>query len=466
MQVFDPHFFPSVCIDKPTAFGRSPMISMVSINLLQNLDLTGNIYVKEHSANYLPMDDQQASLNFETDTDDSDAGSIKLSHPATALNTQKSKSSDDLSSTHTEIIAESSEFLENSCPRSGGACSEQSGVSLEQGYVQLPHYQQEPVLSASTITRLDCPSDDSDSVLTQVLSKGYELKECSLAQLQVATCSTSGYVQSNILHTARPGEQEMHTTTEYSIMQSSEFSNSMPVSEGMHSNGGYIQSSAVSIPTPESKEEPTNLLELLLNDETCESEDDDSHHDLHVQQTLQLTLATTEGCKELSVYFHPANFHSAISDYVCDHPKDTLNHSNITDQQVEIADNSHSESPVAFHPPTTMDNEARSDTSTTCTHGGPLPGESECLHPTNTLSSGVFTNSSTESTDTTDSDLSTYGYIPSELFTRKILIPASHDQDSTPAAAAGFVVHLDFENRHEILPRTINNQSQTHQQVN
>ena len=99
MQVFDPHFFPSVCIDKPATFGRSPMISMVSINLLQNLDLPANIYVKEHSASYLPMDDKRTSLNFETDTDDSDAGSIKLSHPTRALDTQRSKSSDDISST-------------------------------------------------------------------------------------------------------------------------------------------------------------------------------------------------------------------------------------------------------------------------------------------------------------------------------------------------------------------------------
>ena len=177
MQVFDPHFFPSVCIDKPATFGRSPMISMVSINLLQNLDLPANIYVKEHSASYLSMDDKRTSLNFETDTDDSDAGSIKLSHPTRALDTQRSKSSDDISGTRTEIIVESSDLLEKACPRSGGACHEQSGVSLEQGYVQLPHYQQGLVLSPATITRLDCPSDDNDSILTQGRRKGFTTGE-------------------------------------------------------------------------------------------------------------------------------------------------------------------------------------------------------------------------------------------------------------------------------------------------
>lgn len=447
MQVFDPHFYPSVCIDKPAAFTHSPMMSMVSINLLQSLDLTANVYVKEH----LPMKDEQSSLNFETDTDDSEAGSIDLLNP-TSLNIQKSRSNDDISSTRTEIIVESSKFPERACPQSGGACSEQNRVSSKQGYVQLPHYQQGSVLSPGTITRLDCPSDDNDSVLTEVLSKDNESRECTVAQQQDAKCSTSGYVQSSIFHTTCADEQEMHSTSDY--VQSSGFS--MPVKGGVHCDGGYIQSSAVSIPI-ESKDELTNLLDLLSNDETCESDDSDLH------QTL--SHATTECCREASVYFHPAKFHSAISDCDRGYLKDTLNHISITNEtdqeayRVEIVDSSHSDSPIAFHPPATMDNETRPDTNTTFTSGEYSPGKRENLQPT--PSSGVFTNSSTESTDTElydniDPDLSTYGYIPSELFTRKILVPAS--QDSSPAAA-GFVVHLDFENRHELLPRSINNLS-------
>ena len=432
MQVFDPHFYPSVCIDKPAAFTHSPMMSMVSINLLQSLDLSANVYIEEHS-NYLPMNDKQSSLNFETDTDDSDAGSIDLSNP-TAVNVLKSRLNDDISSTRTEIIVESTKSPERACLQSGSACSEQNKVLSEQGYV-LPHYQQGSVLSPATITRLDCPSDDNDSVLTEVLSKDNKFKEC--------------------------WQQDANSTSEY--VQSSGFPMPVKKAEQMHTEGGYIQSSTVSV-LAESKDEPTILLDLLLNDETCESDEHDDEtcesddHDSDLHQTL--SHATTEGCREASVYFHLAKFHSAVSDRDCGYLKDTLNHASITnetDQQVETVDDSLSDSPIAFHPPAIMDNETRPDTTTiVCTSGEFLPGKREHLQPS--VSSGVFTNSSTQSTDAElhgniDPDLSMYGYIPSELFTRKILVPAS--QDSSPAAA-GFVVHLDFENRHELLPRTIN----------
>ena len=512
MQVFDPHFYPSVCIDKP-AFSRSPMMSMVSINLLQNLDLTPNDYIKEHP-DYIPMNKDEQSLNFETDTDDSDAGSIDLSSPTAALKIQKlRRSSDDISSTHTEIIDELPESAERACSQSDSACSVQNIVSSEQGYVQLPHYEQGSVLSPTTITKLDCPSDDNDSVLTEILSRNNQFEESTVAEGKGEMYSNSGYVQSSSVHTACAMQQEMPSLSEY--VQSGAFSTSgmsnaldsdsiatetlstednqykesiavadaklsasgyvgsntlhatcvvqqemnstsghgqtsaffTPLKEGINSDHGYVQSGAVS-KTTECKDESTNALALRFNDETCDNSN------LH----------------EASVYFHLANFHSAIDDRdnpISGYLQDTLsvhhaitNTNNKSDQpyRVEKKEHSHSDSPVVFHPPSIItDSGIRPDTCTSSDSS--LSRQRECfLQPIS--SSRVFTNSSAKSTDndtalthTIDTDLSTNDYLPSELFTRKILVSESHDSP----AAAGFVVHLDFENGHKLLPQTINN---------
>ena len=447
MQVFDPHFYPSVCIDKP-AFSRSPMMSMVSINLLQSLDLTPNVYVKEHP-DYIPInEDKQSSLNFETIiTDDSDAGSIDLSNPIVAQKIHMlRRSSDDISSTHTEIIVESQESVERTCPQSDGACSVQNMVSSEQGYVQLPHYQQGSALSPTTITKLDCPSDDNDSVATEILSNDNQFEESThVAERKTEKHSTSGYVQSSSIHTACAVKQEMHSTSGY--VQSSAFS--MPLKEGTHSDRGYVQSSAVSMAI-ESKDEPTNTLDFLFSDETC---DDSNPYQSNLNHTAM------EGCREASVYFHLAPFHSAVGDQ--DYPNSgysylqdtmTLHHPSTTNKsdqayRVEKTENSHSDSPVIFHPPTITDNKTRPNT---CTSSESSLSQKECLQPIS--SSGVFTNSSNKSTHiepallhNIDPDSSTNGYLPSELFTRKILVPANHNSP----AASGFVVHLDFENGHQ-----------------
>ena len=488
MQVFDPHFDPFVCIDKPAAFGHSPMMSVFSINLLQSLDPTANVYVKEQHSNYLPVNDKQLSLNFETDTDNSEAGSIDLSHPI-ALNIQKSRSNDDISSTCTEMIVEESEFPQRAYPQSGGACSEQNKVSSEQGYVQLPHYQQESVLSPTTIiTRLDCPSDDNDSTITEILSKDDKFKECRQQDTKDLIMA-SGYVQSSTFNTASRVEQELHSSS--GCMQSSELS--MPAKElevHVRSDGGYIHVQSIDVYTDsvpvDTNDEPTNVLDSLLNDETYDSDEtcDTDGHDysdqLHHDQSLGRATTVTIDCQEASVYFHPDKFQSAISrsnhdrGYIKDIVNQTIASTTETDQQayrVEMVDcSSHSDidttdCPVAFHPPATItSNEIESDSHTTCTSVESLPGEgsmiAQCLpqlEPTPS-SSGVVTDSPPKpSTDaelqenSTDFDLAKYGYVPSELFTRKILVPANHHSST---AGAGFVVHLDFENGHKPLSVT------------
>ena len=373
-------------IDKP-AFSLSPGMSVISVNLLHNLD-PSSFYVKEDHLN-------EEQLSFETDTDDSDEGSINLSKSIVPTFIEKTRLNDDMSSTHTEVIADHSANLASSCPQSDSTCKTHSMISSEQGYVQLPHYQQ--VSSAlplsGAVTRLDCPSNDNDSVLTEVLLEDDQFAEGIETVQQDEKDSVSEYVQTQ----SSAFRTEICLTCEN--VQSSGFS--MLTLEGMQSDSGYVQSSAVSPPL-EYKDVLTNVLDYDL----CGDDNQSLNHPMG-------------DCQETSVYFHPANFHSALADYTTSgYQQNMLNHTNESDKA--YMGDSHSNSRVTFHPHTktalVLDNEIGPDSAS----------ESIRLEPSS--SSENFTNSYASSDD----------YLPSELFTRKILVPASHDLSS------GFVVHLDI----------------------
>ena len=379
-----------MCIDKP-AFSLSPGMSVISVNLLHNLD-PSSFYVKEDHLN-------EEQLSFETDTDNNDEGSINLSKSIVPTFIEKTRLNDDMSSTHTEVIADHSANLASLSPQNDSTCKTHSMISSEQGYIQLPHCQQvSSVLPLSgAVTMLDCPSDDNDSVLTEVLSGDDQFTEGIETVQQDEKDSVSEYVQtqSSAFHTERC------LTCEY--VQSSGLS--MLTLEGMQSDSGYVQSSAVSRPV-EPKNVPTNVLDYEL----CDDNDN----------FLQTLNHPTEDCQEASVYFHPANFNSVLADYTTSgYQQIMLNHTNESDKAYMV--DSHSNSCITFHPhtktPPLLDNEIGPDSA------------SEPIRLQPSSSSENFTNSYASFDD----------YLPSELFTRKILVPASHD------ASDCFVVHLDID---------------------
>ena len=437
MQVFDPHFYPSVCIDKPSSFSRSPVMSMVSLNMLQNLDPVANVYVKD---GYFAM---KEDAKFETDSDESDGGSITLSDSGdlSAIVVGETSLNDDISSTRTEIIAsEHSAAWENTCQQCDSTCSTKMNCyevsSSEQSYVQLQEYEHEcaGVLSPGMATNLDCPSDDNDSFLkTDVMSSDNQSDQFAIeAEQEDNECFASEHV-----HTSTPCKAEVESILNVN----------MPPEELQSNLGcGYTQSCAVSLPV-EIKDEPasTNVLDWLLSSAKLTSDGNNKYK----RQDCHSLRYTAQDCQEQSVYFHLPNFHSLVGDHdyvIGSYLQDMLSHASINNMgsnkfayDMEM-DEANSTCHIYFHPPTRTDN----DTATNLVSGECFPvGEERDFRPTSPLC--TVTNSLTS--DELDLSTTYNGYVPSELFTRQVLIPASHD---SPTSAASFVVHLDFESKRKV----------------
>ena len=95
---------------------------------------------------------------------------------------------------------------------------------------------------------------------------------------------------------------------------------------------------------------------LIIDYELCDVSDN----------FLQTLNHPTENCQETAVYFHPANFNSALADHtISGYQQNMLNHTNECNKT--YLHDSHSNSRVTFHPHTktalVLDNEIGPDSA-------------------------------------------------------------------------------------------------------